>query len=256
MKIIPTVANQRLVSFDSQNATSPDTPENFADISLATPDQQFAALVAMVEANDQANPTPFTGTPPWGEPSPEPEWITEGDLSNDFLLPADIEEQFDREEMRSIIEDAKSSDIPEWDWENDDQYFGLGVPPGAPAVDQPFETGHTQNIRPDSSMNRGVFAWSGKPSLARTARHENAFRSYSAGVNRGHMIRLDKYGRFAYQRSSQARNLMLSELNRRGIHNVTIVDVPAVPYNEQIMPVDPTMMIPEPHIDEATGVLP
>ena len=249
MRILPT---SQKVTLDQFSANHPD---NFEDISLATPDQQFAALVALIEEDDAHSPTPFTGTPPWSETSPQEEWITDHDLASEYIVRADIEAQYDRNQLRGIIEDAPTSDIPEWDWENDDQYFGLGVPPGAPAIDQPFETGHTQNVKPDSSLHRGEFAWSGKPVFARVARHENAFASYNAGTSRGHMVPVEKYDPPYFLRTNQARDLLLAEIKRRGIHNVTVADVPAVPFNEQIRVVDPTTILPEGHIGPE-GVLP
>ncbi len=233
---------------------SPDHPSNYVDISLGTPDQQFAALVSIIENADAANPAPNTHTPPFGEPIDESEYISEALQQEEYLLAPDLE-AVANVDLDSVISDAYTAEIPEWDWENDDQYFGLGVPPGVPNYGQPFETGHTQITLPNPTIEYGGFAWSGKP-VARVARHENNFPGYSAGVSRRHnMPPVLKFERQAWMRTQQTRDLLLAEIQRRGIHNVVIADVPSQSYTEQVQMVDPAVMTPEYDIGEA-GVLP
>jgi hypothetical protein len=224
---------------------SPDHPTSYVDISLATPDQQYAALVSVIESADAANPAPNTRTPPFGEPIDESEYIAQA-LQHEEYLPAPDLEAMAGVDLDLVINDAWPADIPEWDWYNDQQYHGLGVPPGVPNWGQPIESGHSQVILHNPTAELGWDEWSGRPKLARVARMENNFPGYSAGVNRRHnMPPVIKNDRQAWMRTQQARDLLLAEVQRRGIHNVVIVDVPAQPYTEQVAMVDPSMAPPE-----------
>lgn len=210
------------------------------DVSMGTPADQYAALVAMIEGQEAAFPAPYTNTPPYGEPTPVQELMPESVIDGAYKPAADLQGYTD-DELLPIISDAYPSDFPAPEWENDPQYFGLGVPPGVPAWDQPIESGHTQIIVPNPAAEVGWDEWSGKPKLARVARHENDFKGYGKGASRGHMIdvRALQGKDSAVYFTQQQRDLMLSELQKRGIHNVVVQDVPAQTYTDQVTWVDP-----------------
>lgn len=225
----------------------------YIDVSLATPDEQFNALTAMLESDDGRQPAPNTHTPPYGETISLSEYVPDATLEANYLPPPDFDAQADTE-LLSVISDAPPVDIPEWDWENDPQYFGLGVPPGVPN-DGPVESGHSQIILANPSAEYGMLAWSGKP-VARVARHENDFKGYSAGTSRGHERAVEKISREqAGHRTQQARDLLLAEVQRRGIHNVVVADIAPEPYTQQVVMVDPSALAPQPEIGPE-GVLP
>lgn len=253
------------------------------------PNGQYQALVALLEADDAANPAPFTGTPPWNESSPPEEQVPETVLQEAWKPYADLDpwagelpnvsgpgipvpqqpgepanlpfmaynathgqENDTHASPISRLRDPYERGYPSTDVANSPQYFGLGVPPGMQAIDQPFETGHTQNIRPDSSMNAGFFAWSGKPALARTARHENDdYGGYGADVDRhfGERKPIKLEMPLVYQ-TQQYRDLLLSELKRRGVHEVVIADVPSVPFTEEVVVRDPSVLVQEPDLGD------
>jgi hypothetical protein len=247
MRIIPTfqratVATQAPVDPSAYYGNNPSTydPPGYVDVSLETPDQQFEILVGMVEANDAAAPAPRTTTPPWGEPIATDEYLSQAVQDSAYLLPPDLEPQAETD-LASVIADAYPDSIPEWSWYNDDQYHGLGVPPGVENV-QPLETGHTQITLPDPTIDHGWDAWSGKIVAARVARHENAFPGYMAGQQRGHEVTPIKIYQPYHVRTQQARDLLLAELMKRGVHNVMLADVPSIPYTEQVAVVDPTLL--------------
>lgn len=216
-------------------------PSDFVDLSLETPDQQFQALTAMLEADDAANPAPMTYTPPYGEPIPENEYVSDAVLESAYMPAPDVEAAA-AADLPALFEDAYGVSIPEWDWENDDQYFGLGVPPGVPNYGQPIESGHSQIIRPNPSAELGWDAWSGRAILARVARHENDFKRYNAGTSRGHALPPEKWlGRGpGVMFTQQQRDLMLAEIQRRGKHNVVVQYVSPPSYTDQVLAVDPT----------------
>jgi hypothetical protein len=243
--VIPTIATQEIGYV------------GYVDVSLESPDAQFQALSDMLAADDAANPSPNSNTPPWGEPTPESEYLPEAVLEESYIPLADVAQPLDDEEVLSVISDAPTSDIPEWDWENDDQYYGLGVPPGVPNYGQPIESGHTQITVPNPSAELGWDAWSGKFTIARVARHENGFSRYNAGTSRGHMLPIaDLQDRnSAVVQTNQVRDLLLAEVKKRGVHNV-VVDTPLpVPYTDQVVAVDPQALAVEPDIGPE-GVLP
>lgn len=223
-------------------------PVESYDISSLPPDQQYDALVTIMESIDAAYPAPYTNTPPYGEPTPLNEITPQAEVDAQYNAPAEPQGITD-DELLTDISDAYGQDFPAPEWANDPQYYGLGVPPGVPAWDQPYETGHSQIVLPNPASERGWDAWSGKPELARTARHENDFpapgggKGYNAGTSRGHMVNV-AYLQANARRSAdyftqQHRDLLLSELKKRGVHNVVIQDVPAVTYSDQIPWVDP-----------------
>lgn len=239
-------------------------PVDSYDISLLPPDQQYDALVMIMESIDSAYPAPYTNTPPYGEPTPVQELQTEQEIEGELYPAADLQGITD-DELLTDISDAYGHIFPAPEWANDPQYYGLGVPPGTPAWDQPYETGHSQIILPNPAAERGWDAWSGKPELSRTARHENDFpapgggKGYNAGTSRGHMVNTAWLQANSKQApdyfTQQRRDLLLSELMRRGIHNRIVQDVPAVTYSDQIPWIDPaTSGANEPTISEA-GVL-
>lgn len=254
MRIFPTVANSNPQTQDTGPAGSPVTAYTPFDLSELTPDEQFAALSTILELDDAANPAPNTGTPPFGESIPEAEYISDYQLQESYLPMADVEAGAS-DELLSIISDAAPMDGPEWTWENDPQYYGLGVPPGVPNYGQPIETGHSQIILPNPGSEVGWDAWSGKPMLARVARHENLFLGYSAGTNRGHGVRTHKVSAEYAYRTQQARDLLLSEIQRRGIHNVVIDPNRPDPYTDQVAQYDTRYIVDEPEIGPE-GVLP
>lgn len=246
---IPTVALQDVAY----------APSSAYDVSIETPDQQFQVLSDIIQADDAANPAPYTATPPWGEPTDPGEYIPISVQEESYMPATDIEPTAETD-LLSLVSDAATNDIPEWTWYNDDQYYGLGVPPGVPNYGQPIESGHTQAIVHNPAAELGWDAWSGKFVIARVARHENNFPGYNAGTSRGHMLpvrELQNRNSSTYTQSAMAqyRQNLLAEINRRGIHNVVVADVPSVPYTEQVAVVDPTLMMPEMPIGPE-GVLP
>lgn len=238
----------------AQRANPTPTPSQYVDVSTESPDVQFQALSGMLEANDAAAPAPYTGTPPFGEPTPYDEYLHDADLQNDYMLAPDMHSVANTDVL-STISDAFPMEYPGTDWENDDQYFGTGVPPGIPNYGQPIETGHSQIIRNNPAAELGWDAWSGKLSIARVARHENNFTRYNAGNSRGHMVKTLRGIQPYYVRTQQMRDLLLSEIQRRGIHNVVVADAPAQGYTEQVNTIDPTLPFYQGHIGEE-GVLP
>lgn len=244
MRLIPTLALKPPQEVSNEQLRSgydngPGGPLGYVDVSVQTPDDQFQTLVNIIEADDAANPAPDTSTPPWGEPTDESEWLSQQDLDRAYMPLPDIEASVEAD-LPSVIADAYGNEIPRWTWQNDDQYYGLGVPPGVENV-QPYESGHTQITLPDPSSEHGWDSWSGRPIAARVARHENDFPGYMAGQQRGHNIRPLKFHTPYYVRTQQNRDLLLAEIQRRGIHNVVIAGVPAVPYSDQVQVVDPTL---------------
>ena len=253
------------------------------------PAAQYSMLSSVLAAGDAANPAPFTGTPPWDEYT-EPDEITPdvvlqeaygpfpsmdpwaGSVPNIVGSGVPVPQRpgepanlpyIDYTDTHGQQNNALASPLerlrenypmayPSTDDVNSPQYFGLGVPPGTQAIDQPFETGHTQNVRPDSSKNAGLFAWSGKPALARVARHENDdYGGYGADVDRhfGERSVMKLEMPLVYQ-TQQYRDLLLSELKRRGVHNVVVADVPSVPYTAVAMVTDPWALVQEPDLGE------
>lgn len=247
-----------LVAEQNAGAVWPDqlgTPAPFLDPSVESPADQFAYLVEMIEVDDALNPAPYEQTPPWGESVELDEYVSDASLAENYEPAPDLESAAGADVL-SRVRDAFPADIPAWTWENDDQYHGLGVPPGVENVDQPYESGHTQIIRNDPSAEHGWDAWSGRPKLARVARMENHFSGYGAGVQR----RMGDYPVEKWEmpyalQTQQFRDLLLAELKARGAHNV-IVNIPAsVPYTEEVLQVDATALAPEPDIGPE-GVLP
>lgn len=227
----------------------------YYDVSLESPDQQFAALVGMIEAADAQAPAPFTGTPPWGEPTDEdliePAIFTE---QASYGPPADVEAAATTDVL-ALTRDAFPLDFPAPHWWNDDQLDGLGVAPGPLNDAQPIESGHTQIVLLNPAAEQGWDAWSGRTPLARVARQFNNFPGYSADVNRRHGYPAEKYDEPLAPQTQQYRDLLLAELKVRGIHNVLIADVPSVPFTEQVMVENPLDLMPEPAIGPE-GVLP
>lgn len=231
-----------------------NAPASYVDISLDTPDAQFQALSDLLAYADSVSPAPFTGTPPGTEGTPPEDTVPDAVLNEKYVIGADVDADANAE-LLSVISDYFPPDTPERLWYNDDQYHGLGVPPGVQNLDQPIESGHTQIIRNDPSAEHGWDAWSGRPQLARVARMFNNFPAYNAGQNRGHGVVPEKLVMPLALQTQQFRDLLLSELNRRGVHNVVVADVPSVPYTEQVQVTDPSMLTPEPAIGPQ-GVLP
>lgn len=228
----------------------------YIDVSIESPDVQYAALSAMLEAEDLKDPAPYTNTPPWGEPIAYEEYVSEGVQEEAYLPAPDMEAVADTP-LLPLIEDAHPPDYPANTYWNDPQYHGLAVPPGVPNYGQPIESGHTQITLPNPSAELGWDAWSGKFVIARVPRQENSFDGYSAGTSRGHNIRVRELmnkGSAVYF-TQQQRDLLLSELMKRGLHNVVVADIPSESYTEQVMQVDPSVYAEQPEIGEA-GVLP
>lgn len=228
------------------------------DIDLLPPSGQFEALVNMIEAIDAAYPPPYTQTPPWGEPTPQGELTPEAVIDAAYM-PTPQPQGFTDDELLTVISDAYTSDIPEWNWENDPQYYGLGVPPGVPNFNQPFETGHSQIVVLNPAAENGWDEWSGKPKLARVARHENDFKGYNAGTSRGHMVNVAYLQANARQSAQyftqQHRDLLLATLQKRGLHGYVVQDVPQMSYTDQVQWVDPaTSGADAPYIGEE-GIL-
>lgn len=229
-------------------------PVQAADMSLATPAQQFDALVAIMEAEDANTPAPFTGTPPWGEGTDPDELVPQVVMDSEYMPAADLEAAAEAD-IHTDINEYFPPEFPAPEWWNDEQYYGLGVPPGVENLDQPLETGHTQIVRQDPAAEQGWDAWSGRPQLARVARQENSFPLYSAQVNRGHGVVPEKFEMPYVLLTQQRRDMMLTALKKKGIHNVVVADVPSVSYTEQVVAVDPMALTPEMAIGPE-GVLP
>lgn len=225
------------------------------DISIESPDTQFGALVSLIEADDASHPAPLTRTPPRGEAISQGEYLSENILESAYLPPADFS-PYEEAEVVHAIADAPGSNFPAPTWENDDQYHGLGVPPGVPNWGQPIESGHTQVTVPNPSDELGWDAWSGRPAVARVARMQNNFPGYNAGTSRGHMLPIEKlqYRGPADYFTQQGRDLLLSEVLKRGVHNIVVADVPSESYTEQVAWIDPTTVTETPIGEE--GLLP
>jgi hypothetical protein len=224
------------------------------DPSLDTPDQQFQYLVDIIELADELNPAPFTGTPP-GDEYIEPDQVIPTVIEQlEYMPPADMDAAAAADEL-SRFRDAYPNEYPGSDWVNDPQYFGLGVPPGVPNWDQPYESGHTQIVRQNPAAEQGWDAWSGRAPMARVARQFSDNPFYSRGTSRGHELDIEKFEVPYVLQTQQQRDLLLSELKRRGVHSVVVADVASVPWTEQVVAVDPMALVPEAPIGPA-GVLP
>jgi hypothetical protein len=256
MKILPTSRKAKIEYSSGGRFLAPNhiDPGTYVDVSLQSPDQQFATLVSIVQADDDANPAPYTGTPPWGESIDPADYIPESTLQSEYRPAPNFEVAPTADDMLSLVSDAYGPEIPEWVWFNDPQYHGLGVPPGVPNWGQPYETGHTQINLPNPAASYREFEWSGKP-VARVSRHENAFDGYMAGQQRGHGVSPIKLYMPYVLRTQQMRDMLLKELKRRGVHNVVVSDVPSLSYTEQVQVTDPTILAPQAPIG-AEGVLP
>jgi hypothetical protein len=224
------------------------------DVSQLTPNEQFQVLANMIEADDALNPSPNTNTPPWDEITPADEYTPESEQVANYMLAPDVDANANVD-LLSLVSDAYPADIPEWTWDNDPQYYGLGVPPGVDNAG-PIESGHTQITVPNPSAELGWDAWSGKHTMARVARHENGFSGYGKDTNPGHMLKIvrDQNPGYASFRAGQSRNLMMAELQQRGLHNIVVADVPGQTYNEQVAVVNPALYAEAPIGPE--GVLP
>lgn len=222
-----------------------------------TPSQQFQLLSNMLQANDAANPAPKSSPSMdiWPESIPEDEFIHADILDQEYIIPPDTEAGARMGDLTSLISDAPAAVYAGTEWDNDPQYYGLGVPPGYHDWTQPIESGHSQNVLLNPAAFAGWDAWSGRPMLARMPFHGNDYKGYSADVNRrlGSLPVQKNYIPFPY-RTQQARDLLLSELNRRGLHNVVVADVPSETYTEQVAVIDPTLYTSEDIGPE--GVLP
>lgn len=257
-RIVPTVELQQLRAQRAGGVQSAAPgqfdPIPYQDTTFLTPDEQFNVLSLMLENADAMNPAPLTNTPPWGEPIPQEEYVPESILDHNYIHVADLEPTANVD-LYHVQNDAPPLDIPEWTWENDGQYYGLGVPPGVPNWSQPIESGHSQIILHNPSSELGWDEWSGRPKLARVARMENYFSGYRAGQSTGHNIVTAKISAMHALRMQQARDLLLAEIQRRGIHNVQIQPVAAVSYTDQVTPVDASSSYHEMEIGPE-GVLP
>jgi len=231
---------------------APQVP--YVDVSLLTPDGQFNALAQYLEDCDSMNPAPFTGTPPWTEGIEPGEVIPPQILDDQYVVKPDIEAQA-TQDLQQRVRDAYEPFTFVPDHELDDQYGGLGVPPGPPNLDQPVEYGNTQIVRNNPAACHGDTAWSGRPAVARVARMFNGFPGYNAGTSRGHGIAPLKTTTPLVYFTQQYRDMLISELRNRAPHSVVIADVPSVPWTEQVTPYDPTQMATESPIG-AEGVLP
>lgn len=234
--------------------TIPPAPD--VDVGALSPNEQYEVLVNVIELTDAANPAPFTGTPPWGEPTPEDEYTSNEVLQENYQIPADVQGDITDDELQSVMWDAQGPAIPEWSWYNDQQLFGLAVPPGYPAYAQPIESGRTQITLPIRTEDRGWDAWSGKPALARVPFHTNDFPAYNASQSRGHGVVPIKLYEPYFKNTNLLRNQLLAELNKRGIHNVLVADVPSVPYTEEVMVEDPYALTPQQQEFGPEGVVP
>lgn len=249
------------LSYQSMWPSELGTVLPFPDPSLESPDGQTGYLEQMLAFNDYENPAPNT-TPTGGMHggregiSPE-EFIPDGVLAENYE-PAPELDAAANTELISVISDAGSQEFPAFHWENDDQYHGLGVPPGIENLDQPVEYGGTQAIPINPAAEHGWEnrAGFGKPALARVARMENHFRDYSAGVKRRMGdTPVEKFEQPLALQTQMYRDMLLVELKRRGVHNVVVSDVPSVPFTDEVLQVDPTVLTPEAPIGPE-GVLP
>lgn len=235
-------AGSPLGRYPHPGTSAPQAP--YVDVSLLSPDQQFAALTAYLESADAMNPAPFTGTPPWTEGIHPDELINPSIIQEEYVIPPDVESMA-AQDLQQRIRDAYEPETYVPYMEPDDQYGGLGVPPGPPNLDQPIEYGDTQIIRNNPAACHGDKAWSGAPALARVARMFNGFPSYNAGQSRGHGVVPVKMEVPYVWLTQQYRDLLLAELKQRGVHNVVVSDIPSVPYTQQVLQVDPSVMTAE-----------
>src|SRR5208282_3117162 len=246
----PGVAGPML--YPTPGTNEPTTP--YVDVSLLTPDQQYNALVQLQAEDDLDQPTVFTGTPPWGEGIAADEVIPEYVVDQTYVVAPDLESMA-AQDLQQRVRDAYEPEISVPYHELDDQYGGLGVPPGPPNLDQPIELGSTQIVRNVPGACHGDTAWSGRPALARVARMFNGFPSYNAGQSRGHGVRPVRIQGTYWAYTQQWRDLMLAELKKRGVHGIVVADVPSVPWTEQVVVTDPANLAEEAPIGPA-GVLP
>lgn len=225
------------------------------DASAEPPANQHAYLVAMLELDDWQHPAGGQPVPPYGEPTDLDEYISETVLEESYRPLADVEAAADAD-LLGQVSDAFPADYPAPFAENDPQYFGLGVPPGIENLDQPIEFGRTQAVPEIPSEVHGWDAWSGRPQLARVARHENYFRDYNDQIHR----RMGEYPveklemPLVYQ-TQQYRDMMLVELKRRGVHEAVVSDVSSVPFTAEVLQIDPLALAVEAPIGPE-GVLP
>jgi hypothetical protein len=231
----------------------PVTP--YVDVSLLNPDGQFNALVALLEQEDADQPAPFTGTPPWGEQLLDTSDILDQSILDEHYLPrADVEAQA-TQDLQQRVRDAYEPFVSVPVHELDDQYGGLGVPPGPPNLDQPVESGHSQIVRNDPSACHGDTAWSGRPAVARVARMFNGFPGYMRGQQRGHGVSPVRTTTPLVNWTQQRRDMLILELRQRAQHGQVIQYIPSVPWTDQVDAVDPTAFAPESPIGPE-GVLP
>ena len=227
----------------------------YVDVSLLNSDGQFNALVALLEQDDADQPAPFTGTPPWGEQLLDTSDIVDQSILDEKYLPlADVEAQA-TQDLQQRVRDAYEPYVFVPVHELDDQYGGLGVPPGPPNLDQPVESGHSQIVRNDPSACHGDTAWSGRPAIARVARMFNAFPSYMRGQQRGHGVSPVRTTTPYVDWTQQRRDMLILELRNRAQHGRVIQYIPSVPWTDQVDAVDPTVLAPEAPIGPE-GVLP
>lgn len=231
----------------------PPAPQ--VDVGSYSPDAQFEYLVSMIQADDDSAPAPYTNTPPWGEPILTEEYIPDSVQSEEYLVAPDAQGDITDDTLGSVMYDADGPMVPEWDWYNDQQLYGLAVPPGYPAYAQPIESGRTQIMLPLRTEELGWDAWSGKPALARVPFHTNDFPTYNASQSRGHGVVPIKLYQPYYLVTNMLRQQLLTELNKRGLHSVVVADVPSVPYTEEVLQVDPYALTPQGPIGPE-GVLP
>lgn len=223
-------------------------PAGYTDPSLEDPDAQRAYLAEMLQAGDDTHPAPYSATPPWGESQDESEWISDQELAENYVIAADVEAAAGAD-LLSVVSDYFPPDLPELHWQNDDQYHGLGVNPGVENLEQPVEFGWQQAIPPRTAAEHGWDAWSGRPVKARVARMFNDFPGYGKGVKRGLGTRpVEKLEMPLALQTQMYRDMLLIELKRRGVHNVVVQDVPSVPYTQEVLAVDPSVLTPEPEI--------
>lgn len=249
------LAGTGLDMFPRQDTHVPP-PLEYMDVSLESPDQQFQMLTQLIEDADQAHPTAFTGTPPWGESTPVDDLTPPVVEMNAYMVAPDLEQTDDALGDPLVrVRDPFPLDYPGTDWVNDPQQDGLGVPPGMPQYWQPVESGHTQIIRNNPAAENGWDQWSGRSAVARTPHMQSDNPFYALGVNRRHGVAALKLVMPYVLLTQQYRDMLLAELKRRGIHGVVISDVPSVPFTENVIPVDPLDLVPEAPIGRE-GVLP
>lgn len=200
-----------------------------------TPDEQRAALEQQLALDDAMMPVPVVFT---GQGIPTEQQVPESVIDSNMLVAADLV-ALDRRALLNEAPEAYTTMAE--DWYNDDQFFGLGVPPGVPN-DQPFESGASQAVQIVPSLEAGWDAWSGRAFPPPVARMENAFPGYNAGTSRGHVPAVEKYWGGNWNASNEImRQMILTELYKRGVHNVVIANVEAVPYTETVLQVDPSV---------------